>query len=85
MFSYKQFYICDLDGNVVADVTLPNTEEVYDQQFIRKGNESYLEVIYRDGKVLTYDVRNGSFLSESTVEKPNLSLNEEFYTEDFRI
>ena len=85
LFSYKQFYICDLDGNVVADVTLPNTEEVYDQQFIRKGNESYLEVIYRDGKVLTYDVRNGSFLSESTVDKPNLSLNEEFYTEDFRI
>lgn len=85
LFSYKQFYICDLTGKVISEVILPNSEEVYDQQFIREENNSYLEVRYKDGKVLTYDAKNGELLAEAMEEKPDMTLNEAFFTEDFRI
>lgn len=85
LFSYKQFRICDLEGNVIAEKELSDEENVYDQQFIREGNDSYLKVIYNDGRVLCYDARDGSLISELQEEAPDIELDEEFYTDDFRI
>lgn len=85
LFSYKQFRICDLEGNVIAETELPDEENVYDQQFIREGNDSYLKVIYSDGRVLCYDAGDGSLISELQEEAPDMELDEEFYTDDFRI
>lgn len=85
LFSYKHFRVCGLTGDVIAEVEIPDAEEVYDQQFIRDGEISYLEVIYNDGRILTYDAGTGELLSESTGETPDMTLNEVFYTEDYKI
>lgn len=85
LFSYKHFRICDPKGNVIAETGLPDGENVYDQQFIREGNDSYLKVIYNDGRVLFYDAGDGSLISEQQEEAPDIKLDEEFYTDEFRI
>lgn len=85
LFSYKHFCIYDLEGNVIAETELPDEENVFDQQFIREGNDSYLKVIYSDGRVLCYDAGNGILISEQKEEAPDIELDEEFYTDNFRI
>lgn len=85
LFSYKQFRVYDISGTLVKEVNIPNAEEVYDQQFIRKDNESYLEVTYNDGTVLIYNARDGEQISEKEIRKPDLSLYEEFDTDNYRI
>ena len=35
--------------------------------------------------MLTYDAKNGELLAEAMEEKPDMTLNEAFFTEDFRI
>lgn len=85
LFSYKQFAIYDMEGNMTAEIKLPDPESVYDQQYKREGQKSYLEVTYRDGKLLTYDADSGELLSESFAETPEKALDEEFYTDDFRV
>lgn len=85
LFSYKQFRVYDVGGSLIKEVDIPDADQVYDQQFIRKDGESYLEVTYNDGTLLTYHARDGSLISEDQKEKPDSSLYEEFYTERFRI
>lgn len=85
LFSYKQFRVYDIGGTLIKEVDIPNAGRVYDQQFIRSDNESYLEVTYNDGTLLTYNARDGDLDSEKQIEKPDLSLDEEFYTDSFRI
>lgn len=85
LFSYKQFHVYDIAGNLIKEVDIPNADLVYDQQFIRENGESYLEVTYNDGTLLTYNARDGNLISEDQTEKPDLSLYEEFYTDSFRI
>lgn len=85
LFSYKQFRVYDISGALIKEVDVPNANQVYDQQFIRKGNESYLEVTYNDGTLLIFNARDGNLISEEKIEKPDLSLYEEFYTDTLRI
>lgn len=85
LFSYKQFRVYDINGTLIKEVDIPDASQVYDQQFIREDGKSRLEVTYNDGKLLAYDARDGTLLSEKQIEKPDLSLDEEFYTDSFRI
>lgn len=85
LFSYKQFRVYDITGTLVKEINISDAEEVYDQQFIRKDDESYLEVTYNDGTVLTYNARDGNQISEKKRKKPDLSLYEEFNTDNYRI
>lgn len=85
LFSYKQFRVYDIAGNLIKEVDIPNADQVYDQQFIREDGESYLEVTYNDGTLLIYNARDGDLISEDQIEKPDLSLYEEFNTDSFRI
>lgn len=85
LFSYKQFRVYDISGALIKEVNIPDANQVYDQQFIREGNESYLEVTYNDGTLLTFNARDGNFITEEKIEKPDLSLYEEFYTDTLRI
>lgn len=85
LFSYKQFRIYDIDGTLIKEVDIPDANQVYDQQFIRKNGESYLEVTYNDGTLLTFHARDGNLISEKQEDKPDLSLYEEFYTEHLRV
>lgn len=85
LFSYKQIRVYDIGGTLIKEVDIPNSNQVYDQQFIRSDNESYLEVTYNDGTLLTYNARDGNLISEEHLDKPDLSLYEEFYTDSLRI
>lgn len=85
LFQYDRFRLYSMDGTILADVQLPNAEQVYDQQYRRVGSDSWLEVFYYDGTVQTYSAKDGSLLSEKKAEKPDNSLTEEFLTEQFRV
>lgn len=85
LFSYKQFRVYTIDGQLIKEVDIPDPEQVYDQQFIREDGESHLEVIYNDGTRLKYNARDGNLICEDKIEPPDLSLYEEFETDLFRI
>ncbi len=85
MFSYKQFKIFDINGELINKTNISNSEQVYDQQYIRKNNDSFLEVTYNNGTVITYDATTGKKIDEHNIEKPDLSLYEEFITENYKI
>lgn len=85
LFSYDKFRICDLNGNIIRDVEIPDASEVYDQQFIRNGAESCLEVIYNSGRIDRYDASDGELIGSEEGETPDLTLYEEFETSSLRI
>lgn len=85
LFSYKQFRIYDMSGNVIAEVSISDPEQVYDQQYVRDEDDSYLEVTYNDGTVYTYSAADGSLLYEEKGEIPDMTLYEEFVTDTLRI
>lgn len=85
LFRYDQFRLYRLDGTVLADVRIPNAEQVYDQQYHREGVESWLEVLYYDGTLCKYSAENGALISRTQGEKPDVSLTEEFFTDQYHI
>lgn len=85
LFRYDAFRLCAMGGTVLADVDIPDAEQVYDQQYRRDESGSYLEVIYNDGLVRCYSAADGRLLSESRGEAPDLTLYEEFFTDRLRI
>ncbi len=85
LFTYKQFRIYDLMGHVIAEVSIPDAEQVYDTQYVRDSEGTRLEVIYNDGRILWYDGGDGTLLSEEQGEAPDPTLLEEFETDDWRI
>ncbi len=84
-FDYQGFRIYDMDGNLVTETKLPEPERIYDQQFRREGNESWLEVIWYDGTVRCYSAADGSLLSEEMSDVSSKELEEEFYTDQYKI
>ena len=85
LFDYETFCICDRDGNVVAQEKLPESREIYDQQFRKSEDGSWLEVIWYDGTVRLYSAKDGSMISEIKGKPPEKDLFEEFYTDQYRI
>lgn len=85
LFDINAFRIYDRDGNIVCDTAIPDPQQIYDQQYIRRENEAVLEVTYYSGKKLVYSATDGLLLREETIEKPDSSLYEEFYTDTLRI
>lgn len=87
LFRFDQFRIYDRMGTILADVSLdvPEGDRVYDQQFRRDGDESWLEVIFYSGLVRHYSAKDGTLLSETTGTPPDESLHETFLTGRLRI
>lgn len=85
LFNYQSFRIYDREGNLINQVQLPEAENIYDQQFVRGDQDSWLEVIWYDGTVRHYSAEDGSLLSEEKGEAPSKDLYEEFYIDGFRI
>lgn len=85
LFRYDAFRLCALDGTVLAEVDLPDPEQVYDQQYRRDEDGSRLEVIYNDGLVRSYSAADGSLLSETRGAAADGTLYEEFFTDRLRI
>lgn len=84
-FNYEEFAVCDKYGEVICQMNLPDAETIYDQQFIREDNISYLEVIWYDGRVRHYSAKDGSLLYEIQDEVPAKNLYEEFLTDSYRV
>lgn len=85
LFCNEEFRIYDREGEILAQVTLPEAGQVYDQQFRRSEEGSWLETIWYDGTVRCYSGEDGSLLSETRGEPPAKDLYEEFYTDQYRI
>ncbi len=88
LFDVYEFRLCAMDGTVIADVELPDPEEIYDQQFrrISSGTDgSYLEVIYTDGLVRKYSATDGRLMSEERGEAPASAIVDEYLTDNWRI
>lgn len=84
LFGYKGFRTYESGGSVRSECSLPDAEHVYDQQFIREKDSSYLEVIWYDGTVRRYGM-DGTLLLEKKREAPDRRLEEEFVTDDYHI
>lgn len=85
LFNNDGFRIYDRSGKQITEVPLPDADSIYDQQFRKEAENSYLEVIWYDGTVRTYSAADGAILSEEQKETPGKDLYEEFYTEDYRV
>ena len=85
LFSCQGFRIYDRMGNCLVEKALPDAEAVYDQQFIRTEEGSFLETIWYDGTVRRYSAADGSLLSETKKEAPRRDLYEEFAIDGYRI
>ena len=85
LFRYDAFRVFDINGQLIASQVIPDAREVYDQQFHRDGEKSWLEVTYNNGFVRDYSAADGSVLDERQGDAPDLSLTEEFLTDRFRI
>lgn len=85
LFSFEGFRVYQAEGELVAEVEIPEAEGVYDQQYIRDEDGARLEVIYNDGKRVGYDAKDGSLLYEEMGEKPDKTFYEEFYTDNLRM
>lgn len=85
LFNYKQFAVYDRTGRQIVQVDLPDADQIYDQQFIRTAEDSWLEVTWYDGTVRCYDAVTGLVTAERKSDEPDRELYEEFYTEQYRI
>lgn len=85
LFDYQGFSIYGMDGELKAEEQLPDSEYIYDQQFVREGEDAWLEVIWYDGTVRCYSAKDGALTLETRKEAPREDLHEEFYTNRYRI
>lgn len=85
LFNYINFRIYDKGGNILTQVELPDAEYIYDQQFVKNEEGSWLEVSWYDGTIRRYSAADGSLIFEETGEAPPKDLYEEFFTNEYRI
>jgi hypothetical protein len=85
LFDYTGFSIYDRSGNCVKEVKFSDSGNIYDAQFRKSKESSYLEVTWCDGNIKRYSASDGSLISEDKVSIPSEDLAESFYTDDYRI
>ena len=85
LFNYQNFRIYDMQGEMLAEISLPDAESIYDQQFRKSMEGSWLEVIWYDGTRRCYSAVDGAVISEEKGEAPSKDLYEEFFTDKYRI
>ncbi len=85
LFRYDSFALFSIEGEQIAAVELPDSREVYDQQYRRSEGGGFLEVFYNDGHVLAYSAKDGSLMREYTVEPHDKTLDQEFITAHYRV
>lgn len=85
LFRYDAFRLISMDGDILAEVALPDAEHVYDQQYRRDETGSYLEVIYYSGMRQAWSAADGTLLWERSGDAPDPSLEETFITDHLQI
>lgn len=84
LFQLQGFRIYNREGWILNETELPDSEQIYDQQFRKTEKGSWLEVIWYDGIVRRYSAADGSLMEVSVTEPPSMDLFEEFYTDEYR-
>lgn len=85
LFDHNALHVYDRSGELLGQVQMPDAGSIYDQQFVRSPEGSWLEVIWYDGTIRRYSAADGSLLSEEKGERPDSDLYEEFITDNYRI
>ena len=85
LFSNLCFSIYDSTGKQLAFQELPDAEQIYDTQFRRDANRSWLEVSYYDGTVRNYDAHSGLLLETVQDGAKDSPAYEELVTASYRI
>ena len=85
LFSDIGLRLYDLSGNLLHEENFSNAENIYGEQFICEEEKSYLNVIYKDGTIQSYDAEDGSLLTEKKIGTPEEGIQKEFHTDRFRI
>ncbi len=85
LFGYQAFWIYDRNGKLLAEEELPDADHIYDQQFRKEGEDSWLEVIWYDGTRRFYSATDGTVLFEERGQAPDKDLYEEFVVGEYRI
>lgn len=88
LFHYNHFWILDVaSGEILADMDIPESDQVYDQEFRRDGDGDgdRLEVTYYSGLMRVYSALDGSVMLEKQGEAPDKDIVEDFYTDRYRI
>lgn len=85
LFDYRHFQLYSVGGELIAEVSFPDSRDMYDQQYIRDEDGSRLEIYYNDGRITAYSAADGTLLYEKTGDKPDMTLEEEFLTDKYRI
>lgn len=85
LFSCQGFRIYDMNGDCIVEEVLPEAERIYDQQFVRTEEASWLETIWYDGTIRRYSAADGSLIEEKEGKPPERDLYEEFTTSQYRI
>lgn len=85
LFRYDAFRLYAMDGTILADIDIPEPEQVYDQQYRRDEAGSRLEVTYNDGTIRAWSATDGTLLWEQAGTPPDGTLYEEFFTDRLRI
>ncbi|MCL1987184.1 MAG: serine/threonine-protein kinase [Firmicutes bacterium] len=86
IYAIDQFRLYNINGSLIVDMLIPNTSEIFDQQFRRTVQGDYLEITYRNGTIIAYSAVDGTILFEQTSEQPiDLTLFETFETETLRL
>ncbi|MDR2750624.1 MAG: hypothetical protein LBC41_08195, partial [Clostridiales bacterium] len=85
LFSFEGFRLYDINGSIIKELEMPDSKQIYDQQYRRNDKGSYLEVIYNDGKTDMYSGDTGELIGTEQNDAPDLSLYEEFLTDNLKI
>ena len=85
LFRRGAYQIYSAEGTLLTEGIFPDDEQIYDHQFRRDGEDSWLEVFYYDGLIRSYSAKDGSLLAEEHGTPYDKSLEEDFYTDRFHI
>lgn len=83
--SYSHMTLMNAEGTVLADMEIPDAKNLLDFQYRRNQDAAWVELTYRDGRIATYSSKDLHQLTDEQGPNPDLSREEDFYTERFRI
>lgn len=83
LFSDIGLRLYDLSGSLLHEENFSNAENIYGEQFICEEEKSYLNVIYKDGTIQSYDAEDGSLLAEKRQGLLRREFKRSFIQKDF--
>lgn len=85
LYSIYGLRVYSMDGALLSEVSFPEPDLIYNQEYLRDGDRDVLEVTYHDGKRCRYAPEDGALLSEEMGEQPDGSLRQEYRTDRYII